>query len=46
MLGPSYIAGFSSKGPTADGRAKPDIIAPGKNFIFVQYIAVENKLIK
>jgi len=30
MLGPSYVADFSSKGPTPDGRTKPDIIAPGK----------------
>jgi len=29
-LGPSYIADFSSRGPTMDGRTKPDIIAPGK----------------
>jgi len=29
-LGPSYIADFSSRGPTADGRTKPDILAPGK----------------
>jgi len=29
-LGPSYIADFSSRGPTSDGRTKPDIIAPGK----------------
>jgi hypothetical protein len=24
------VAGFSSQGPTADGRLKPDIHAPGK----------------
>jgi len=30
MLGPSYIASFSSRGPTRDGRTKPDILAPGK----------------
>lgn len=29
-LGPSYIADFSSRGPTLDGRTKPDILAPGK----------------
>lgn len=29
-LGPSYIADFSSRGPTMDGRTKPDILAPGK----------------
>jgi len=27
------IAGFSSRGPTADGRTKPDIMAPGNNTI-------------
>jgi len=30
QLGPSYVAGFSSRGPTLDGRTKPDILAPGK----------------
>ncbi len=29
-LGPSYIADFSSRGPTSDGRTKPDILAVGK----------------
>ncbi|GMI38814.1 hypothetical protein TeGR_g13533, partial [Tetraparma gracilis] len=29
MLGFEYLASFSSRGPTADGRTKPDIIAPG-----------------
>jgi len=29
-LGPSYIADFSSRGPTSDGRTKPDIISVGK----------------
>ena len=29
-LGPSYIADFSSRGPTSDGRTKPDLLAPGK----------------
>jgi hypothetical protein len=29
-LGPSYIADFSSRGPTADGRLKPDIMSVGK----------------
>mmetsp|Transcript_36292 Transcript_36292/g.86501 ORF Transcript_36292/g.86501 Transcript_36292/m.86501 type:complete len:936 (-) Transcript_36292:74-2881(-) len=28
-LGPSYIADFSSRGPTSDGRTKPDILATG-----------------
>ena len=26
---PTSIAGFSSRGPTADGRTKPDLVAPG-----------------
>ena len=30
MLGPSYIADFSSRGPTEDGRISPQIVAPGK----------------
>jgi len=33
MLGPSYVADFSSKGPTMDGRTKPDILAPGYNIL-------------
>ena len=31
--GSTTIAGFSSRGPTADGRTKPDITAPGSNTI-------------
>jgi subtilisin family serine protease len=27
------IAGFSSRGPTVDGRIKPDIVSPGQNII-------------
>lgn len=30
LLGPSYVADFSSRGPTSDGRMKPDLMAPGK----------------
>merc|ERR1719416_39297 len=30
MLGPAYISDFSSRGPTLDGRTKPEIIAPGQ----------------
>ncbi len=26
---PKQVAAFSSRGPTADGRAKPDVVAPG-----------------
>eukprot|EP00586_Coscinodiscus_wailesii_P008645 CAMPEP_0172523930 /NCGR_PEP_ID=MMETSP1066-20121228/293918_1 /TAXON_ID=671091 /ORGANISM="Coscinodiscus wailesii, Strain CCMP2513" /LENGTH=897 /DNA_ID=CAMNT_0013307029 /DNA_START=125 /DNA_END=2819 /DNA_ORIENTATION=+ len=29
QLGSDYIASFSARGPTADGRTKPDILAPG-----------------
>ncbi|KAL7526216.1 hypothetical protein ACHAXR_001376, partial [Thalassiosira sp. AJA248-18] len=29
-LGPNYVADFSSRGPTIDGRTKPDMLAPGK----------------
>ena len=29
MLGPDYLAEFSSRGPAGDGRRKPDVIAPG-----------------
>ncbi|MBN1673090.1 MAG: S8 family serine peptidase [Kiritimatiellae bacterium] len=31
--GPQGIAGFSSRGPTDDGRVKPDIVAPGTDII-------------
>ncbi len=30
---PNGIAGFSSRGPTEDGRRKPDIVAPGTNIL-------------
>ncbi len=30
------LSGFSSRGPTADGRAKPDIVAPGECLMSVQ----------
>lgn len=29
MLGPDYLAEFSSRGPTGDGRRKPDVVSPG-----------------
>ena len=32
-LGPNYVADFSSRGPTSDGRTKPDIMAPGKSVL-------------
>lgn len=30
---PNGIAAFSSRGPTSDGRVKPDIVAPGTNIL-------------
>mmetsp|Transcript_35926 Transcript_35926/g.43265 ORF Transcript_35926/g.43265 Transcript_35926/m.43265 type:complete len:698 (-) Transcript_35926:1281-3374(-) len=33
QLGESYVSSFSSKGPTADGRTKPDVIAPGYSLL-------------
>ena len=30
---PNGIAAFSSRGPTADGRLKPDVVAPGTNIL-------------
>lgn len=33
MLGPAHVADFSSRGPTADGRIKPDILGPGKYIV-------------
>ncbi|MGA1792884.1 MAG: S8 family serine peptidase [Thermoplasmatota archaeon] len=33
---PTGIAAFSSRGPTDDGRMKPDVIAPGTNILSVR----------
>ena len=30
---PNGLAAFSSRGPTADGRTKPDLVAPGTNVV-------------
>lgn len=35
------IAGFSSFGPTADGRIKPEILAQGKNPAIINYLSGE-----
>jgi len=34
--GGPYLAPFSSRGPTADGRIKPDVVAPGINITAAQ----------
>lgn len=33
---PEGIAAFSSRGPTADGRTKPDVVSPGTNILSVR----------
>jgi serine protease AprX len=33
---PKGLAAFSSRGPTADGRLKPDIVSPGTNIVSVR----------
>ena len=33
---PNGIAAFSSRGPTKDGRLKPDLVAPGTNIVSVR----------
>jgi hypothetical protein len=32
---PNQVASFSSRGPTADGRIKPDVVAPGTRIVSV-----------
>jgi hypothetical protein len=34
---PSGMAAFSSRGPTDDGRLKPDVVAPGSNIVSTRY---------
>ena len=36
MKGFDYVASFSSRGPTADNRIKPDIIAPGHSVLSIK----------
>jgi subtilisin family serine protease len=31
--GPNYVSEFSSRGPTRDGRRKPDVVAPGDSIL-------------
>lgn len=33
MMGMDYMASFSSRGTTADGRIKPDVVAPGHSIL-------------
>ena len=40
--GPQGIVGFSSRGPTLDGRNKPDVVAPGSDVISVRSRASED----
>ena len=37
------IASFSSRGPTSDGRTKPDIAAPGKDIISARATGIKNE---
>jgi len=34
---PMGMAAFSSRGPTLDGRLKPDVVAPGSNIVSTRY---------
>ncbi len=34
---PSGMVAFSSRGPTLDGRLKPDVVAPGSNIVSTRY---------
>jgi len=36
-LAPDQVAGFSSNGPTSDGRRKPDVMSPGAQVTSLQY---------
>jgi hypothetical protein len=38
---PEGMAAFSSRGPTDDGRIKPDVVAPGTNILSVRSAAFE-----
>ena len=40
-LGQKEIAPFSSRGPTADGRIKPDVVAPGTGIVVVDTTRTE-----
>ena len=38
VIGDDVVAPFSSKGPTADGLAKPDLVAPGTSILGVRAV--------
>lgn len=38
---PNGIAAFSSRGPTQDGRIKPDVVAPGTNIVATRSSAIQ-----
>lgn len=38
---PNGMAMFSSRGPTADGRIKPDVVAPGTNIVSARSSAIQ-----
>ena len=40
------ISYFSSRGPTADGRVKPDVVAPGEKIISARARAADEKVFK
>ena len=42
-LGREAIAPFSSRGPTADGRIKPDVVAPGTGIVVVDTTRQESE---
>jgi subtilisin family serine protease len=37
--GPDYLIDFSSRGPTKDGRRKPDVVAPGQFILSAKAVA-------
>lgn len=45
-VGSGVVAAFSSRGPTADGRRKPDVVAPGENIKSAAPGACADKAVK